>query len=192
MDPIPQPQLLDPDRLLDPERDEMTVDHEARATMYEDGLRESCAYGQQLWQALDSVREYLMNSLPPDPRAPGKHVTCASPIGPDDEEGWTKWIDTFSAVTSAMCGPRGDSGYGYAEAKHAADVRRDVPRQPGAPQPPAAVAPGEHQAVPVADTSAAPPPEQAVGKPFRAVATGVLVVLAARGLVPRRRTKPTD
>ena len=183
MQPIPAPHLLDPDRLLDPHRDDFTADHESRAEMYKAGLRETCEYAQQLWQTLDQVRGYLIASLPPDPREPGNHVTCASPTGPDDEAGWTNWVDTFASVTSVLCGPHGDSGFGFGEARRAAQLRIDAPvnTMPVHDDRPAAVESAPAPPEPGTQTSAA----RGHGR-VRAVATGVLVLLAARGLLPRR------
>jgi hypothetical protein len=184
MDPIPQPHLLDPDRLLDPQRDDFVADHESRAEMYATGLRESCGYAQQLWHTLDDLRGYLMASLPPDPRRPGEHVTCAAPTGPDDEVGWTRWIDTFSSVTSVLCGPHGDSGYGYGEARHAAQLRRDVPR---------GLRPAETVTIRPDDPPAGvvSAPEQADdgtrSKRLRVAIVAVVIALAVRGALPRRR-----
>jgi hypothetical protein len=184
--PIPAPHLLDPERLLDPQRDDFTADHESRAEMYRDGLRESCEYAQQLWQTLDTVRGYLMDSLPPDPREPGEHISCASPTGPDDEAGWTNWVAAFASVTSVLCGPHGDSGFGYGEARRAADLRRDAPV--------IRVRAAVHD-LPPAGAESTPPPDpeptsansapRSVGR-VRMVVTGLLVLLAARGLLPRR------
>lgn len=192
MDPIPQPHLLDPDRILDPQRDDLTADHESRAQMYQDGLRESCAYAQQLWQTLDGVRAYLMDSLPPDPRAPDAHVTCASPTGPDDEQGWVHWIDMFSVVTSVMCGPHGDSGFGYGQAREAAQVRRTVEAQ--SPPPPAPVASAESTVASNATETSdeGGPARPARSKPIRVVAGAVIAVLAVRGLLPRPRRRTSD
>ena len=186
MQPIPAPHLLDPDRVLDPNRDEFTTDHESRAEMYKNALQETCEYAQQLWKTLDAARGYLMHSLPPDPRTPEADRSCASPAGPDDDAGWNAWIDTFSAVTSVLCGPHGDSGYGYGEARRAAQLRRDAPVrhvaahvEPTAESAPAPAAPAQ--------------PDRAPGEPVqrpssrvRLAATGALVLLAARGLLPRR------
>ena len=95
MHPIPQPHALDPDRILDEDRDDMPADHQVRAALLAKGLHEACGYSQQLWNTLAATREYLMTSLPSDPRSPGAHPTLsASPTGSDDTEGWDRWIDT--------------------------------------------------------------------------------------------------
>lgn len=128
MQPIPSPQVLDPDRILANDRGDFTIDHEARAQLLEEALHETCGYAQQLWRDLDAVRSYLLDSLPPDPRSPGQHlIASAAPTGPDDEDGWTNWITAFAAVTSVLCGPHGDSGYGLGEARHQAALRRSAP-----------------------------------------------------------------
>lgn len=74
------------------------------------------------------MRGYLLNSLPPDPRAPGPHPTAsASPTGPDDDTGWDNWIAAYATVTSVLCGPNGDSGYGLGEGRREANLRRTAP-----------------------------------------------------------------
>lgn len=95
MQPIPTPQILDPDRQLANDRGSLSTaeDHEARAELLDKALHETCAYAQQLWHQLDADRQYLMGSLPPDPRSPGPHPRAsASPTGPDDQQGWDNWI----------------------------------------------------------------------------------------------------
>ncbi|HEV7206042.1 MAG TPA: hypothetical protein VGN18_15660 [Jatrophihabitans sp.] len=184
MQPIPTPEVLDPNRVLDNDRGDFTTDHEARAALLEDALHKSCDYAQQLWDTANAMRAYLMNSLPPDPRTPGPHPTTgASPTGPDDSEGWDRWTDAFAAVTSILCGPHGDSGYGLGEARHAAQLRRTAPnlnlaahlsqtREPDAAHRPA---PSGDQVRRRADSSASP-------RPLRLLAAGVVGVLALRGL----------
>jgi hypothetical protein len=183
MQPIPAPEVLDPDRVLDNDRDDLTADHQARAALLEDALHKSCDYARQLWNTLDGVRTYLWDSLPSDPRSPGSHPhLSASPTGPDDEQGWDNWITAYASVTSVLCGPHGDSGYGLGEARHAAELRRNAPslnlyaahpELAGNPQPSAAPAD-------------APATARRRGS-ARTLATIALVVLAARGLLPRRR-----
>lgn len=128
MQPIPTPQVLDPDRVLTNDRGDVTVDHEARAALLDEALQATCSYAQQLWHDLDAMRAYLLTSLPPDPRAPGPHPTAsASPTGPDDADGWENWITAYAAVTSVLCGPHGDSGYGLGEARREAELRQTAP-----------------------------------------------------------------
>lgn len=185
MEPIALPEVLDPERTLTDDREEMTgEEHRARAQRLDAALHESCEYGQQLWKVLDEVRAYLMGSLPPDPRSPeAPPVTCASPTGPDDEEGWSKWIGAFAAVTSALAGPRGDSGYGVNSARHAASVRRSAPVvQVNAKRDLAKDAP----AVQDSATGSPPHPDGNRLRIARAAALGVLVSLAVRGVLPRR------
>lgn len=128
MQPIDRPQLLNPDRIIDPNRDDMTVDHESAAKELRGALEASCDYGQQLWDHLVAVRQYLMDSLPPDPRAASPHTQLsAHPTGPDDAEGWQHWVDMYSSVTSVLAGPHGDSGFGFSEARDAARIRTEAP-----------------------------------------------------------------
>lgn len=68
MQPIPQPELLDPGRTRSHDRDDMTLlEHRSRAQLLDDALQHSCAYATQLWEHLDNVRSYLYDSLPSDP-----------------------------------------------------------------------------------------------------------------------------
>lgn len=191
MQPIPVPHVLDPNRILDNDRNDLTADHAARAALLEKALHDTCAYAQQLWDNLDAVRGYLLTSLPPDPRSPEPHVRAgASPTGPDDEAGWNNWIAAFSNVTSVLCGPHGDSGFGHGEARHAAELRRNAPNlrlSADHENLPAAARGSEPSPPVVASSSAAPAsPKSQRG---RAVATAVLVVLAIRGVLPRRRRR---
>lgn len=116
MQPIPQPELLDPDRPLRPHGTKMTEGDPSESDLLKSALKDTCDYAQQLWNDLDGVRAYLHDSLPPDPRGPGPHPTAsASPTGPDDGTGWSKWITAYATVTSVLAGPHGDSGYGFGE-----------------------------------------------------------------------------
>jgi hypothetical protein len=127
METIPQPHILDPDRLLADDRGGFGTkdDRKARADLLDAALHETCEYAQKLWHDLNAVRQYLLDSLPPDPRLPGMDLTAsASPTGPDDDEGWEKWLDVYAEVSSVLCGPHGDSGFGRTEAQHEADIRR--------------------------------------------------------------------
>lgn len=184
MHPIPPPELLDPDRMKTDEREEMTVDeHKSRADAFAKALRDTCEYATELWQHLDATRGYLLESLPTDPRSPGVNPhTSASPTGPNDDEGWSRWIDTYAAVTSILAGPRGDSGFGLSEAKDAARTRREAhnlavldaaARAKSAEAPPQPSEP----ATPAAKTR----PD------LRFVGLVALVALALRGLRPARR-----
>ena len=77
------------------------------------------------------MRQYLLDSLPPAPSGPGQHTTAsASPTGPDDEQGWQKWITAFAEVASVLCGPHGDSGFGLSRAHEEAQIRRTAPVAP--------------------------------------------------------------
>jgi hypothetical protein len=178
LQPIAKPQLLDPDRIIDPNREDMTVDHESAAKELRQGLEATSAYGTQLWDLLDGVRHYLMQSLPPDPRAPGPHTQLgAHPTGPDDTEGWERWVDVYASVTSALAGSHGDSGYGLGAAREAALIRTKAPNVRLAARVQASAEPAE-PAVPV---------ERRLGLALRGIALAALGLLALRGLRPRER-----
>jgi hypothetical protein len=118
--PIPKPQVLDPDRPLRHTHEPMGGgDHRSDVEVLEQALHDSCAYAQQLWDRLDATRHYLVESLTDQPPA------SAAPTGRDDEDGWQNWMTTFAAITSELCGPHGDSGYGTWLASHEAHEHRD-------------------------------------------------------------------
>jgi hypothetical protein len=178
--------------VLDNDRGDFTGDHESRAQLFEEALHETCAYAAQLWHDLDAMRGYLLNSLPPDPRSPGPHPTAsASPTGPDDDTGWDNWITAYAAVTSVLCGPHGDSGYGLGEGRREATLRRTAPvlrihaEHPGLGTP-------DRQAAAPATTTQEPPaqPVPARSRTGRTATMAVLILLALRGLRPRRREIP--
>jgi hypothetical protein len=181
VEPIPKPELLDARRTKTDDREEMTAEeHRGRAQLLDQALQDSCEYAEQLWDELDSVRRYLLDSLPPDPRAPGAHeTTCASPTGPDDEKGWDRWVATFAAVTSALCGPHGDSGFGYGRARDEERVRRSAPTvlvQAGRARSDATARPAEvHRLVRYGSSDL-----------IRAGGLLALIALAVRGLRPLR------
>jgi len=128
MHPIPEPELLDASRMLTDDRDDFTItEHRNRANMLADALQDSCRYAQQLWHELDDVRRYLLRCLPDDPQRPDARRTATAPTGPDDDAGWSDWIATYAAVTSVLCGPHGDSGFGAEQARHEAYQRRVAP-----------------------------------------------------------------
>lgn len=136
MDEIPMPNVLDPDRMVSNSRDDMSVHDKAGLSEdLEQALHQSCQYGQQLWRDLDAVRGYLLDSLPPVPgeiSGTGRlDATSAAPTGPEDEDGWQNWIAAYAAVTSALAGPHGDSGYGMSEARREAQQRRAAPTVTG-------------------------------------------------------------
>lgn len=187
MHEIPKPELLDPDRVDRDDRESTTAeDRRAQSQLLAKALGESCAYADQLWEQVNALRGYLLDSLPPDPRAPGPHTTAgAAPTGPDDDRGWERWIDAFATTTSVLCGANGDSGFGLSRAREEAQLRRTAPvltlyadhPELARPQPPAQA--------PTPDTSAE------AGRLFqsgtaatilKAAAATVVGVLALRGL----------
>lgn len=198
MQPIPRPHVLDPDRITSDDREDMTSEeHRSRAQQLDTALHQSCEYAQQLWQHLEAARYYLYDSLPSDPRSPGTDPHLgASPTGPDDEEGWQRWTDAYSAITSVLAGPHGDSGFGLDEARHAARARREAPNlqvlqriQRGEPEQPASQPAAPTPAGPAAPATA-PARSDVPGArrtdPVRMAGLGVLVALAVRGVLPRR------
>ncbi len=198
MQAIPKPRLLDPNRQLSQSRDALTNhEDEPPAELLKEALRETCVYAQQLWENLDAARQYLMTSLPADPRSPGPHPSAsAAPTGPDDEQGWQNWIAAYASVSSVLCGPQGDSGYGLGEARRAADERRSAPvlrlyadhpdlrAKNLAPQP---ASDREDSDAREATGASGSPDGGAKGRgASRFAVIGVLVLLAIRGLRPRR------
>lgn len=179
--PIDKPQLLDPDRNVDPNREDITIDHESAAKELREALEATAEYGTQLWDHLDGVRHYLMDSLPPDPRAAGPHTQLgAHPTGPDDTEGWQRWVDIYASVTSVLAGPHGDSGYGLGEARDAARLRTD--------------APNVRLAARIQTLAKRPEPaasvENKTGALLRALGLAALGLLALRGMRPREQRSP--
>jgi hypothetical protein len=123
LQPIPVPEVLDPDRprlegLIDAEDRDQAV-----ATMHQ-ALHDACDYGRMLWNVVDRLRHYLMSAVPSDPRGAGPYRLGAQPTGPDDDDGWQEWMDAYAQATSALTGPHGDSGFGVSEAKREAELRR--------------------------------------------------------------------
>jgi hypothetical protein len=122
---ISKPEVLDPHRYLGNDIDNFTANHEARAVLLQQALEKSCSYAEQLWNELDAMRQYLLDCLPPAPPAASEPTAAgAAPTGPDDEQGWQNWITSFAAVTSVLCGPHGDSGFGLNRAHEEAGRRR--------------------------------------------------------------------
>ena len=125
---IPTPELLDPGRMLTNDRDDFTLaEHRTRANLLASALHDSCEYAQALWEQLDQVRGYLVRCLPDDPQHPDAQRHATAPTGADDDAGWDDWMATYAAVTSVLCGPRGDSGFGADEARKEAYARRVAP-----------------------------------------------------------------
>lgn len=192
---IPKPELLDPDRVDRDDREDFTADdHRSQAQLLAKALGESCAYADQLWDQVNALRGYLLNSLPPDPRTPGPHATAAaSPSGPDDEDGWVNWINAFATTTSVLCGSHGDSGFGLSRAKEEAQLRRTVPeltlhaRHPDLGEPEPAPTPATAVSHDPAPSVQPPAHVKATGRSIgKTVAATVVTVLALRGL----RTRP--
>lgn len=202
---IPKPELLNPDRVERDDREHFTAeDHRSQAQLLAKALGESCAYADQLWEQVNALRGYLLHSLPPDPRTPGPHTTAAAaPTGPDDEDGWTRWVNAFATTTSVLCGSHGDSGFGLSRAREEARLRRTAPELTLHARHPELATPQ-----PVAETTPASPAHQAVEdeqpdearnhtavrvsatEVIKAAAAAVIGVLALRGLrtPPHRRT----
>jgi hypothetical protein len=185
--PIEKPQLLDPDRVVDPNRNDFTVDHESVAKELRDALEKTTHYAEQLWDHLDGVRHYLRYMLPPDPRSAGPHTQVgAHPTGPDDTDGWSKWVDIYGSVVSVMAGPHGDSGFGYGEARNIARLRSEAPN--------VRLAARIGQEFGMNEESSQASPAKAAAEAAKSVDTGMLVrgaglvalvALALRGLRPR-------
>lgn len=194
MQPVEKPELLDPDRIVDPNRDNMTTDHESAAKELREALEATCEYGQQLWDHLMAARQYLMESLPPDPRAASPHTQLsAHPTGPDDAEGWQHWVDIYASVTSVLAGPHGDSGFGFTEAREAARIRTEAPNARLAARlhnGETGVAAGNDSAPQAAREVAATAKRTvqeslSAGAIIRGIGVAALGVLALRGLRPR-------
>jgi hypothetical protein len=123
---IPRPEVLDPER-IGSDRDTMSSsDHGDLADRLRRELHDTCAYGQALWQELNAVRRYLVDSLP-RPADTGAPLGAAHPTGRDDIGGWQAWFDRYAAVVSVLEGPRGDSGFGRDEARQLVKSRLDFP-----------------------------------------------------------------
>ena len=185
MEPIPPPQLLDPDRIGQSHRIDSTTGVEELCELLNDELHHSCAYAQQLWHDLDAMRTYLLHSLGAEPGSPSfRDGTSASPTGPDDDIGWDNWIAAYAAVTSTLCGPHGDSGFGLSEGRREAALRRAPSVARTDTELPMATQ--QRDQTPV-ETTARSSPEALAVRVGRLGAVAVLVVLAVRGLRPRRR-----
>ena len=206
MEPFPKPEMLDPDRLILGAGDDMNVaDHRDQAEILKRALTLSCEYAEQLWLDVARARTYLLESLPPDPYSSEASRRWTSPGGKDDHEGWQRWIDAYTELTSVLAGPHGDSGMGRSEALRAAALRRrdapgdesadndpPGPHSAGARSQPDAIAPGavgprfeesNAQDVPAEpDTTSDPGGEEPTAKPVNRVAAALS---ALRG--PRRR-----
>jgi hypothetical protein len=125
--PIPLPEVLEPDCLRSQQEASAEEDVRDRLFQVERALADACEYGRTLWQVVDSLRSYLLRSLPPDPRSPRPARIGAAPTGPDDEEGWQDWMAAYAETHAVLAGPRGDSGFGVEEAEREAQARRSAP-----------------------------------------------------------------
>jgi hypothetical protein len=108
MQSIPRPGLLgleNPEQVLTSrERD---VDAWGRV---DEPMRELGQYANQLWEVVQSVREYLYELA-------GENGKPSPLRGGHD---WEAWAETWARVTSSLAGPSGDSGYGVSEAREIA------------------------------------------------------------------------
>jgi hypothetical protein len=193
MQPIREPELLDPNRILAEERDDFTIEeHRSRSRLFAQALRDSCEYAQQVWHQLDATRGYLHRCLPDDPSRPGARRSRTAPTGPDDEDGWTDWMQTYAAAHSVLAGPHGDSGFGESEAHREARSRRahtpvtdQMPDQP-LDDPMVHRVELEAAAHHRAATEPTSPPSPRKNALLMRLPLAVLVLLAVRGLRPRR------
>jgi hypothetical protein len=203
--PIPKPQVLDPHRRLVNDEDHFTANHEARAALLQRALETSCAYADQLWDDLNAMRQYLLDCLPPDPHtSTGPVATGAAPTGPDDEQGWQNWMTAFAEVTSVLCGPHGDSGFGLSRARQEAQRRRTFPpgaattaddlsaepaKQADAPTPTPQPRAARESTIPSPQDTT--PRSQPRDRLARTAGMAVLIGLALRGLHPRHSRQGT-
>jgi hypothetical protein len=124
-----RPDLLDPDRVLTRDRDDMTADdHRNRAQLLDDALHKTCAYANQLWDQLDAARRYLAAALPAPPAQARGAIGPASPHGRDDRYGWQAWEDIYTDITAVLAGPHGDQGFARDEAREFVRARLDFSR----------------------------------------------------------------
>jgi hypothetical protein len=123
---IPQPEVLDPERFGGNRDSRSFAEHRDLAARLTTELRETCAYARTLWQELDAVRHYLVDSLP-RPAGSGRTLGGAAPTGPHDDNGWRAWVGVYASVVSILEGPRGDSGFGADEARQIMRARLDFP-----------------------------------------------------------------
>jgi hypothetical protein len=197
MQDIPQPMLLDPDRLLLDDRNDLSAEeHASRAALLDKALHETCAYARQLWQDVDAMRGYLLESLPSQAGADGGvERRLTAPTGPDDEEGWERWTAAYAAITSVLAGPHGDSGFGMTEARREARDRRAMLERLATAEDDAAQTAAEAAARTASDQAESDqaeadrspsrrPAAHGAGKrrPIRLAARALVLLLAVRGL----------
>jgi hypothetical protein len=199
---IPKPQLLDPERPLRDLGPRLTADHRSRAEVLDIALHDSCRYAEHLWDTLNATRQYLLDTLPGTPDLTGHLRQTASPAGPDDDEGWARWSEAFTAVASALCGPGGNPGFGHDRAQEESQHRRFALARATTPDHPAAAAPSAPDTirssaakpqpaagVPRTDTPTEPPSADRPSgpSPMTFLATTALTVLALRRVRHGRR-----
>lgn len=185
MESIPKPEVLDAGRVLRDDREDMSAsEHRDQAQVLDAALHQSCDYATQLWETLDSVRGYLYHNLPPVQSA-----AAGDEAGPDWPEGEQDWIEVSAAVTSVLCGPHGDSGFGRERAVQEAQRRRSpAPPQSQTVSPPPGPTSSEVSHAGSHDPQPSPTPlrDGRAGQTARRLAAVVLIALAARGMRPRR------
>lgn len=195
MTEIPKPEVLDADRVDRDDREDLSPeDRRSQAQLLAKALAASCDYADALWEQLDVLRGYLLESLPPDPHRAGPHRTAgAAPTGPDDEQGWQRWITAYATTTSTLCGPQGDSGYGLSRARQEAQQRRTSPELLLHHRRPDLGAPGGAGDEPPAAPGGAAAQRSGAGRSGAqrsALVAGVALGFALRGLLGRRRGLP--
>ncbi len=109
MEPMPKPEVLDPDRVA--LRPVEGHDPDALRERLSAALRDACAYGDMLWNELARVRQYLAELADPAVDTAPRLATQAE---------WDSWAHVYTEVTSAMAGPTGDSGLALGEARQLA------------------------------------------------------------------------
>ena len=91
MELIPKPEVLDPNRVLRDDREEMTAaEHRNQAQLLDGALHQSCDYAGQLWDTLESVREYLYASLPAAPSTADRPDADQGRFAAGDDSGLSK------------------------------------------------------------------------------------------------------
>ena len=181
LDDIPAPLVLRAERVSRDDREDMTAeDHRSQAALLDAALHESCAYAQQLWNDLAAARKYLYDSLPDEPSESG-----AAPFGPDDAAGWERWEAAFAEITTVLCGPHGDSGFGRSSATVLAQHHRGRVAVPRTESPEPAEPPEQDPPAATSDRAAAPSSSTVERVRDSVIAASLGAVVAA--FVVRRR-----